>query len=75
MEGSVLIATGTSRFVDGIYGRTRNPLYLGATLIYLGLSVAAASLWAIVLEIISTGFCRGPRMCGSLVINANYGLL
>jgi len=35
--------------VDGIYGRTRNPLYLGSTLVYLGLSVAAGSLWAIVL--------------------------
>ncbi len=68
MEGLVLIAMGTSRFVaagtnippnlptttlvvDGIYGRTRNPLYLGATLIYLGLSVAAGSLWAIMLVV------------------------
>ena len=32
-------------------GRTRNPLYLGITLIYLGLSVAAGSLWAIVLVV------------------------
>jgi len=37
----------TALVVDGIYGRTRNPLYLGTTLIYLGLSVAAGSLWAI----------------------------
>ena len=37
----------TALVVDGIYGRTRNPLYLGTTLIYLGLSVAAESLWAI----------------------------
>ena len=37
----------TALVVDGIYGRTRNPLYLGATLVYLGLSVAAGSLWAI----------------------------
>jgi len=29
----------------------RNPLYLGTTLIYLGLSVAAGSLWAIVLVV------------------------
>jgi protein-S-isoprenylcysteine O-methyltransferase Ste14 len=35
--------------VDGIYGRTRNPLYVGTTLIYLGLGVAAGSLWAIAL--------------------------
>jgi protein-S-isoprenylcysteine O-methyltransferase Ste14 len=39
----------TALVVDGIYGRTRNPLYLGTTLIYLGLSVAAGSLWAIAL--------------------------
>jgi len=39
----------TALVVDGIYGRTRNPLYLGTTLVYLGLSVAAGSLWAIVL--------------------------
>src|SRR5258705_12119073 len=37
----------TALVVDGIYRRTRNPLYLGATLIYLGLSVAAGSFWAI----------------------------
>ena len=37
----------TALVVDGIYGRTRNPLYLGLTLVYLGLSVAAGSLWAI----------------------------
>ena len=37
----------TALVVDGIYGRTRNPLYLGTTLIYLGLSVAAGSLGAI----------------------------
>jgi protein-S-isoprenylcysteine O-methyltransferase Ste14 len=33
--------------VDGIYRRTRNPLYFGMTLVYLGLGVAAGSLWAI----------------------------
>jgi len=41
----------TALVVDGIYGRTRNPLYLGSTLVYLGLSVAAGSLWAIVLVV------------------------
>src|SRR6266446_5825931 len=41
----------TALVVDGIYGRTRNPLYLGTTLLYLGLSVAAGSLWAIVLVV------------------------
>ena len=39
----------TALVVDGIYRRTRNPLYLGSTLVYLGLSVAAGSWWAIVL--------------------------
>lgn len=34
----------TSLVVDGIYRRTRNPFYLGTTLIYLGLGVAAGSL-------------------------------
>jgi hypothetical protein len=37
----------TALVVDGIYGRTRNPLYLGTTLVYLGLAVAAGSGWAI----------------------------
>jgi protein-S-isoprenylcysteine O-methyltransferase Ste14 len=41
----------TALVVDGIYGRTRNPLYLGMILVYLGLSVAAGSLWAIVLVV------------------------
>jgi hypothetical protein len=31
----------TALVVDGIYRRTRNPLYLGLSLIYLGLGVAA----------------------------------
>jgi protein-S-isoprenylcysteine O-methyltransferase Ste14 len=39
----------TALVVDGIYRRTRNPLYLGTTLVYLGLGVAAGSLWAMVL--------------------------
>jgi protein-S-isoprenylcysteine O-methyltransferase Ste14 len=41
----------TALVVDGVYRRTRNPLYLGTTLVYLGLSVAAGSLWAIVLVV------------------------
>lgn len=50
----------TALVVDGIYRRTRNPLYLGTTLVYLGLSVAAESFWAIgllvpLLWVINTG--------------------
>jgi len=50
----------TALVVDGIYRRTRNPLYLGATLVYLGLSVVAGSFWAIglvvpLLGVINTG--------------------
>jgi protein-S-isoprenylcysteine O-methyltransferase Ste14 len=41
----------TALVVDGIYGRTRNPLYLGGTFLNLGLSVAAGSLWAILLTV------------------------
>jgi protein-S-isoprenylcysteine O-methyltransferase Ste14 len=41
----------TALVVDGIYRRTRNPLYLGTTLIYLGLGVAAGSIWTIVLVV------------------------
>ncbi|MER8549870.1 isoprenylcysteine carboxylmethyltransferase family protein [Mesorhizobium sp. M0684] len=41
----------TALVVDGIYRRTRNPFYLGTTLVYLGLGVAAGSLWAIALVI------------------------
>jgi protein-S-isoprenylcysteine O-methyltransferase Ste14 len=50
----------TALVVDGIYRRTRNPLYLGLTLVYLGLGVAAGSFWAIglvvpLLWVINTG--------------------
>jgi protein-S-isoprenylcysteine O-methyltransferase Ste14 len=41
----------TALVVEGIYERTRNPLYLGTTLVYFRLSVAAGSRWAIVLVV------------------------
>ena len=41
----------TALVVDGIYRRTRNPLYLGGALVYLGRGVAAGSFWAIVLVV------------------------
>jgi protein-S-isoprenylcysteine O-methyltransferase Ste14 len=50
----------TALVVDGIYRRSRNPLYLGLTVVYLGLGVAAGSFWAIglvvpLLWVINTG--------------------
>jgi len=39
----------TALVVDGIYGRSRNPLYLAMTLTYIGLAIAAGSVWAIAL--------------------------
>jgi protein-S-isoprenylcysteine O-methyltransferase Ste14 len=41
----------TALVTEGIYARTRNPFYLGSTLVYCGLAVAAGSLWAIVLMV------------------------
>jgi protein-S-isoprenylcysteine O-methyltransferase Ste14 len=35
--------------VDGVYGWSRNPLYLAMALAYIGLAIAAGSAWAIVL--------------------------
>jgi protein-S-isoprenylcysteine O-methyltransferase Ste14 len=42
---TALVITGPFRF-------TRNPLYVGATLIYVGIAVAARSLWALALLLI-----------------------
>ena len=39
----------TALVVTGVYRRTRNPMYLGMTLIYVGLAVVANSLIALVL--------------------------
>jgi protein-S-isoprenylcysteine O-methyltransferase Ste14 len=39
----------TALVVDGIYRRSRNPLYLAMTLAYGGLAIAAGSAWAIAL--------------------------
>jgi protein-S-isoprenylcysteine O-methyltransferase Ste14 len=42
---TALVTTGPFRF-------TRNPLYVGATLIYVGIAVAARSLWAFALLLV-----------------------
>src|SRR5262249_194894 len=39
----------TALVVNGIYGWSRNPLYLAMTLAYIGLAIAAGSVWAIAL--------------------------
>jgi protein-S-isoprenylcysteine O-methyltransferase Ste14 len=33
---------------DGLYAYSRNPIYIALTLIYLGLTIAANSVWSIV---------------------------
>src|SRR5260370_15936383 len=55
----------TALVVDGIYGRTRNPLYLGTTLIYPGLSVAAGTPWAGALSVPLPWGCT-DRPCNPL---------
>src|SRR5262245_24567826 len=37
----------TALVVDGIYGQSRNPLYLAMALAYIGLAIASGSIWAI----------------------------
>jgi len=39
----------TALVVDGVYGWSRNPLYLPMALAYIGLAIVAGSAWAIVL--------------------------
>ncbi len=43
----VPIAPASSMLQTGIFGRTRNPLYLGLTFIYLGCALFFSTLWAI----------------------------
>lgn len=41
--------SSTALSTDGVYGYTRNPLYLGLTLVYLGIAVATNGLWLLLL--------------------------
>jgi protein-S-isoprenylcysteine O-methyltransferase Ste14 len=36
---------------SGIHGRSRNPIYIGMTLLYIGIGLAARSPWALVLTL------------------------
>jgi protein-S-isoprenylcysteine O-methyltransferase Ste14 len=36
---------------DGVYAYSRNPIYVGLTMIYLGIAVAADNLWLVILLI------------------------
>ncbi len=40
---------GTALVRDGIYGHSRNPIYLGLTLVFLGLAALFNSLWFLAL--------------------------
>ena len=37
---------------DGVFGRLRNPMYVGMTILLIGLSIALASDWMLVLTIV-----------------------
>jgi protein-S-isoprenylcysteine O-methyltransferase Ste14 len=39
----------TALVASGLFGLTRNPIYIGLTVTYFGLSIALASLWALLL--------------------------
>jgi len=39
----------TSLMIEGPYKMTRNPMYLGLAIVYLGITIADQSLWALVL--------------------------
>ncbi len=51
-ETSIRTSQPTTAIVtDGLYGRTRNPIYLGMVLIYAGIAIAADSVWVLALLI------------------------
>ncbi len=49
-ETSIHTSRPTTAIVrDGLYGRSRNPIYIGLSLIYAGIAVAADNIWALAL--------------------------
>ncbi len=45
----ILIKPATSLQTDGIYGITRNPMYVGLAIVYLGLSCLIGNWWNFIL--------------------------
>jgi protein-S-isoprenylcysteine O-methyltransferase Ste14 len=54
----------TALVVDGVYGWSRNPLYLAMALAYIGLAIAAGSAWAIALLVTKMRFALTARANG-----------
>ena len=47
--GAMSIESPTKLFTTGPYAHSRNPMYVGWTLLYLGIALAANSVWIIAL--------------------------
>jgi protein-S-isoprenylcysteine O-methyltransferase Ste14 len=65
-------------FDSGIYGLTRNPLYIASALVYLSISFAANSWWMLVLLVpvivyIDVGVVRREEQYLSRRFGAQYG--
>ncbi|HEY6357300.1 MAG TPA: isoprenylcysteine carboxylmethyltransferase family protein [Vicinamibacterales bacterium] len=48
----------TALMTSGIYGRMRNPLYLGLSLFYLGITAIAQSGWMLLLFVLVTAIVQ-----------------
>jgi protein-S-isoprenylcysteine O-methyltransferase Ste14 len=47
--GEMSIESPTELLTTGLYSHSRNPMYIGWTLLYLGIALAANSIWIIAL--------------------------
>ena len=47
--GDISIESPTKLLTTGLYARSRNPMYVGWTLLYLGIALTANSVWIIAL--------------------------